>query len=547
MKSSSSIVILFISVFCYFLPANAGIFVVTNTDDSGPGSLRQAIIEADTSANADTILFNIPPSDPGYDPTAGVWIIQPVSAFPLIVGDSTFIDGSSQSSNQGDTNPEGPEIEIDGTNVDESGFVIEGANNQIFGLIINRFAEYGVGIQFSEAKNNRVAGNYIGTNANGQTALGNILGGILISGHADSNLVGGLSSSERNIISGTTHRGNIYQGNGVTIKGGDFNRIIGNYIGTNKDGNAALPNTLYGVCITYGQQNIVGGLEPGAANVISGNLYGGIFVRFTETMNNTISGNFIGTDRSGLLDLGNYVHGIYLDYGTKNNIIGPQNIIKNNGSYGIIVKNDTTTGNHITQNSICNHSIRGIFIDEDANNAIPPPAILEVTDTYVSGTALSKSIVEIFSDSSDEGSVYEGTVTADVSGIFLWSGSPSGPNISATATDSAGNTSEFSSPYITKLEKTGHTNLLDRYRLMQNYPNPFNPITMIKYQLSMTSDVELNVYNVRGQKVATLISEKQPKGNYEVVFDAGSLSSGIYYYCLIAADFRQTRRMLLIK
>jgi hypothetical protein len=85
------------------------------------------------------------------------------------------------------------------------------------------------------------------------------------------------------------------------------------------------------------------------------------------------------------------------------------------------------------------------------------------------------------------------------------------------------------------------------YWLGQNYPNPFNPVTTINYQLSMTNDVALSVYNLLGQKVATLVNERQPAGSYQVDWDAADFPSGIYYYRLQAAGFNQTRRMILIK
>jgi hypothetical protein len=85
------------------------------------------------------------------------------------------------------------------------------------------------------------------------------------------------------------------------------------------------------------------------------------------------------------------------------------------------------------------------------------------------------------------------------------------------------------------------------YRLNQNYPNPFNPITIIHYQLPKTSDVELSVYNLLGQKVATLVSERQQSGQHQVKWDATNFVSGIYYYFIQAGEFHQVRKMILIK
>jgi hypothetical protein len=86
-----------------------------------------------------------------------------------------------------------------------------------------------------------------------------------------------------------------------------------------------------------------------------------------------------------------------------------------------------------------------------------------------------------------------------------------------------------------------------QFRLFQNYPNPFNPVTNITYQLPKTSKVELYVYNLLGQKVATLISKKQQAGHYQAEWDASGFASGLYFYRLEAGNFVQTRKMLLLK
>jgi hypothetical protein len=86
------------------------------------------------------------------------------------------------------------------------------------------------------------------------------------------------------------------------------------------------------------------------------------------------------------------------------------------------------------------------------------------------------------------------------------------------------------------------------YQLMQNYPNPFNPVTAIGYQLSAVSQVELSIYNLIGQKVATLVSERQNAGSHQVEWDASGFSSGIYFYRLQTdGGFVQTRKLMLIK
>jgi len=84
-------------------------------------------------------------------------------------------------------------------------------------------------------------------------------------------------------------------------------------------------------------------------------------------------------------------------------------------------------------------------------------------------------------------------------------------------------------------------------KLSQNYPNPFNPLTTINYELPITRDVELNIYNLLGQKVSSLVQETQKAGKYKVQWDASALPSGVYYYQLVAGGFNEVKKMVLIK
>ena len=85
------------------------------------------------------------------------------------------------------------------------------------------------------------------------------------------------------------------------------------------------------------------------------------------------------------------------------------------------------------------------------------------------------------------------------------------------------------------------------FALHQNYPNPFNPVTMINYQLPMINDVELNIYNLIGKKVAALVSERQSAGSYQVEWDATGLASGFYFYRIESCEFVDIKKMILIK
>ena len=95
--------------------------------------------------------------------------------------------------------------------------------------------------------------------------------------------------------------------------------------------------------------------------------------------------------------------------------------------------------------------------------------------------------------------------------------------------------------------ETGDSEIPDVYRLSQNYPNPFNPSTIISYQLPASGFVSLRVFDVLGNKVATLVDESKQSGSYEVVFNASNLPSGVYFYTLRASNVVITKKMLLIK
>ncbi len=85
------------------------------------------------------------------------------------------------------------------------------------------------------------------------------------------------------------------------------------------------------------------------------------------------------------------------------------------------------------------------------------------------------------------------------------------------------------------------------YSLNQNYPNPFNPSTIISFSIAQRSNVNLSVFNILGEKVATLMNETKDAGNYEAEFNASNLTSGIYIYKLEAGNFQSTKKMMLVK
>ncbi len=303
-------------------------------------------------------------------------------------------------------------------------------------------AEGGGILLLNGADGNVVRGNYIGTDVQGTTALPNGLAGVEIN-NATGNLIGGSSEGARNVISGNSCDGPPPPRAGVQLRSGG-NVVQGNYIGPDATGTAAFPdngNGWWGLWVISWHNTI-------KDNVISGNTYGGVGV---DGNHNTIVGNLIGTDATGLAALGNGSQGIRFVGDGSDNLVGGAgagegNVIAYNGGTG--VENDTACiQNTISRNSI--HSNGGLGIDnvEGGNTGLPAPVITayDLAAGTASGTACANCTVEVFSDEHGEGRRFEGSTTAGTGGGWsLSKGSAfAGPELTATATDGAGNTSEF--------------------------------------------------------------------------------------------------------
>ena len=83
--------------------------------------------------------------------------------------------------------------------------------------------------------------------------------------------------------------------------------------------------------------------------------------------------------------------------------------------------------------------------------------------------------------------------------------------------------------------------------LLQNFPNPFNPSTTIHYTLSKNSEVMLKIFDLLGKEVETIVSGEKPAGDYEVIWNAKNLPSGIYFYTIRAGEFSETKKLTLLK
>lgn len=251
-------------------------FVVTNNNDSGLGSLREAITNANATVGKDTISFDIPGS--------GIKVITLLTSLPDIT-DAVIIDGSTQPGYAGS-----PLIELDGLQTGASGLVIKAGGSTVKGLAIGNFNEFGIWL--NNCDNNVIQGNYIGINAAGTLARVNDTD--LLLSNSSNNLIGGTTAVARNVISASRFAG-------LDI-GGSNNVIQGNFIGTNAAGTAKFENTT-GISISSAPfiNNVIGGTAPGAGNLISGNTRG-ILVSAPGTI---IQGNLIGTDITGTQSIPN--------------------------------------------------------------------------------------------------------------------------------------------------------------------------------------------------------------------------------------------------
>jgi parallel beta-helix repeat protein len=439
-------------------------------------------------------------------------------------------------------NTDGIRVDANSSNITIGGTSI-GARNVVSG-------NKQTGIIVTSGTGNVVQGNYVGTNAAGTAAIPNGSGGVNVGGNG--NRVGGTSPGAGNLMSGN-------QGFGLFLTGTNA-AIQGNRIGTNAAGTAALPNSVGGAGIDTGGGAVFGGTDPGAGNLISGN--GQYGIRLLGGGGNRVQGNFIGTDITGTLPLGNGNFGVAIEQGVNNLIGGPEvsarNVICANGTgvrlavfqntaqgnligtdvtgmlplgngvgllvvgsnntiggigtgegntiafntqAGILTKvPDTGTGNRIRGNSIYSNGGLGIDLGGDGvtlndpgdadtgpngrqnfpllSSAAGGPST-SVTGT-VNSTAQTTFAIDFFSSTTadpsgyGEGARYLGstTVTTDAAGnavfaVTLATSPYPGGVVTATATDPAGNTSEFSAavptitPVVIDVAPGDPTNVVD--------------------------------------------------------------------------------------
>jgi CSLREA domain-containing protein len=409
--SVSAVLLLALSQFGGALAQDSATYIVNTTNDVEDGfcnkahcSLREAITAANAHPGADTIAFNIHGRPP--------FTIQPLSALPEIT-ESVTIDGTTQRGFAGY-----PIVELDGTNAGEvvGGLVISAGDSTVRGLVINRFYP-GDGIVLTDNGGNTIQGNFLGTDVTGTVALGNYRG-VFVTGGSTGNLIGGTGAHAGNLLSGNEGagirlsdagtEGNKVQGNligtdltgmsplgnglGVRITEGAAHNLIGgteagarnvisgnggegvsidieevevttgnivqgNYIGTDANGAAALPNG-DGIWIGAGASDtLIGGVDEGAGNLISGNGGDGVSINDSGTTGTVVQGNLIGMDASGTYALPNGADGVRITGGASDTLIGgredgARNVISGNTYIGVSIWDPGTSDNIIQGNFI---------------------------------------------------------------------------------------------------------------------------------------------------------------------------------------------------
>ncbi len=310
--------------------------------DSTHCSLREAINKGNTLSGTIKIAFNIGGGGPQT--------IHPTSALPAVTI-PMIIDGTTQPGYA-----TGPLIEIDGSAAGTGaidGLRLEGGGSTVKGLVINRFN--GNGIRISAPGGNKIYSNYIGTDITGTIAMGNQNNGVLVDG--DGNHIGGDTSPYQG--SPALGWGNVISGNlwsGVVIHSGGKDYVQGNLIGLDVTGTAALGNHGNGVLVNT-DLVLIGGMNSGLRNVIADNWIDG--VQIVGGWTDQIQGNYIGTDHTGSIDLGNHANGV--------NLVSSETILVGGSETG-------------ARNVISGNQLLGVRIDENSNG-------VEVYGNYIGTNA----------------------------------------------------------------------------------------------------------------------------------------------------------------
>lgn len=340
------------------LPNASGGVIVSTADGNTIGSLeaRNVIsrnnghgVRITDGASTNTIRGNYISGNsmPG-DGAHGIFIDSGAKATKVLrnfIG--TTIDGNQARGNS-----------ADGIQITTSNNII-GGTTEADRNVISGNTKNGIHLSGPGAQNNQVLGNYIGTNAAGTAPVPNAMGGVVIGLGASNNAIGGTTADARNLISGNRGSNVRIDGSGISTTA---NQVLGNYIGTDRDGTLALDNTAtrpHGILIKGADSNIIGGDTAGAGNVISGN-FDGVSIQgsIQEPAGfNRVQGNFIGTNAAGAVSLGNAHHGVNIFGIVKETLVGgttaqARNVISGNARRGVNIEGSAATSNQVQRNYI---------------------------------------------------------------------------------------------------------------------------------------------------------------------------------------------------
>ncbi len=330
-------------------------FTVTTEADSGPGSLRQAILDANATSAPDDIHFAI---------GSGAVSIKPLTPLPALYAPAV-IDATTQPGFDGK-----PLVELSGELVPQGWTTVglslnEGSDGStVKGLVINQFSLAGV---LMRSSGNTIAGNYIGTDATGTSPAGNGVGVYVVLG--TSNTIGGTIAEARNVISGNDSGLNFQSGGGES----NANKVQGNYVGTDYTGTQAVPNRI-GVLVSSSSVD-VGGVAnvPVSRNVIAGNTAAGFqgYISWGSKIEHNLIGISADGNPLGNGDAGVNIFGSQSQYSPAKYQISLNQIAHNAGA-GVVVNGYPSTRVFIGQNSIHDNGGLGIDIGGDGVDSIDP-------------------------------------------------------------------------------------------------------------------------------------------------------------------------------
>jgi trimeric autotransporter adhesin len=335
-----------LGVVAFASPAQAATYTVTNTNDAGGGSLRDALEQSGLASDADTIEFDIA--------GAGPHTIAVASDLPPVT-DEVTIDGYSQDDADPPTatEPATLKVAIDASNASR-GLDIGGDGAEVRGLAIHSAQVVGV---FIDGRRAKVAGNHIGTDVAGTAPLGNGESGIEIFGGGT--VIGGQADADRNVIAGS-------ESTNVRVNDGSLHVVRGNRIGTNAAGTAGLDSLqTYGIMV------------DSSLNVVSDNLISAEFVGLEVLGDaNIVRGNLIGTDVTGSAPIDNTL-GLNVEGGDYNLIggtgAGDANVIGNSLLSGLQIESGSPEDAEEEAGPAVGNLVRGNFIGTDATATVALP------------------------------------------------------------------------------------------------------------------------------------------------------------------------------